>query len=64
MYDSHIYCEEYSELKNTIISILNNEIDNYDLDVLSNHIYELYQDGKMSSYQYDELMSYIDDLSI
>ena len=63
MYDSHIYCKEYSELKSTLISIMNNEIDDYDLDELSDHIYDLYNDGEMSSSQYDDLMSYIDDLS-
>ena len=39
------------------------EIDDYDLDELSDHIYDLYNDGEMSSSQYDDLMSYIDDLS-
>ena len=62
MYDSHIYCEEYSDLKDLIISILNNEIEEYDIDELAQHIQDLYDIGSMSSSQYDDLMSYLQDL--
>lgn len=62
MYDGHIYCEEYSELKDIIVDILNNEIVDYDIDELSDRIQELYNDNKMSASQYDDLMSYIQDL--
>lgn len=43
MYDSHIYCKEYKELKDYIVDILNGEIENYDVEKLSNHIQELYR---------------------
>ena len=62
MYDSHIYCEEYKDLKNYIVDILNGDIENYDIEELSNHIQELYDDNKMSSSQYDDLMCYIQDM--
>lgn len=62
MYDSHIYCKEYKELKDYIIDILNGEIENYDVEKLSNHIQELYDNNEMSSSQYDDLMNYVQDL--
>ena len=62
MYDSHIYCKEYKELKDYIIDILNGEIENYYVEKLSNHIQELYDNNEMSSSQYDDLMGYVQDL--
>lgn len=62
MYDSYIYCEEYKEIKDYIIDILNGDIENYDVDELTNRIQELYDDNKMSGSQYDDLMSYIQEL--
>lgn len=62
MYDSYIYCEEYKEIKDYIIDILNGDIENYDVDELANRIQELYDDNKMSGSQYDDLMSYIQEL--
>ena len=62
MYDGHIYCEEYKELKDYIADIINGEIDDYDIEELENHIQELYDDGKMSSAQYDDLMGYVQDM--
>lgn len=62
MYDSHIYCKEYKELKDYIVDILNGEIENYDVEKLSNHIQELYDNNEMSSSQYDDLMGYVQDL--
>ena len=62
MYDRHIYCREYKELKDQIVDIVNGEMEEYDIDERSAHIQELYDDGEMSSSQYDDLMSYIQDL--
>ena len=62
MYDSHIYCREHKELKDQIVDIVNGEMEEYDIDELSAHIQALYDDGEMSSSQYDDLMSYIQDL--
>lgn len=62
MYDGHIYCEEYKELKDYIADIFNGEIDDYDVEELENHIQELYDDGRMSSSQYDDLMGYVQDM--
>ena len=58
MYDSHIYCKEYSGLKSTIINILNGDDVDTDIEKLAEHIYQLYEDGEMSSSQYDDLMGY------
>ena len=49
MYDGHIYCKEYKELKDYIVDILNGEIEDYDVDELANHIQELYDSGEMPS---------------
>ncbi len=62
MYDNHIYCKEYKKLKRYIIDILNGEIEDYDVEALSNHIQELYDNGEMQSSQYDDLMSYVQDI--
>lgn len=63
LYDSHIYCREYKELKDYIVDILNGEIEEYDIEELAKHIQELYDSGKMSSSQYDDLMGYVQDLA-
>lgn len=57
MYDGYIYSKEYRKLKNYIVDIINGEIDDYDVEELSNHIQEIYDSGEMSSTQYDDLMS-------
>lgn len=62
MYDSHIYCEEYKGLKDYIVDILNGDIEDYNIEELSNHIQDLYDDGKMSSSQYDDLIGHIQDI--
>lgn len=62
MYDNHIYCKEYRQLKNYIVDILNGDIEDYDVEVLSNHVQQLYDNGEMQSSQYDDLMSYIQDM--
>lgn len=62
MYKEHIYCNEYHELKQNIIDIINGENIDIDIEELQNKIQEIYDDDKMPSTQYDELMSYIQDL--
>lgn len=59
MYDSHIWCEDYKELKDAMIAMLNGEDVGFSTEALSDKLYELYSDGKMSSCQYDELMMYL-----
>ena len=44
------------------MDILNCDTEDYDIDALAEHIQELYDDGEMPSSQYDDLMSYIQDL--
>ena len=63
MYDNHIYSEEYNNLKDIIVNILNGDDTKTDVGKLSDEIQELYEDGNMSSLQYDDLMSYIQDLN-
>lgn len=62
MYDGHIYCKEYKELKDYIVDIINGEIDDYDIEALADHIQELYDNGEMQATQYDDLMRYIQDM--
>ena len=62
MYNEHIYCEEYKTLKNIIVDIINGDDTETDVAELENQIQELYDEGKMPSSQYDDLMSYIQDL--
>lgn len=62
MYDGHIYCREYKNLKDYIVDILNGEIEEYDVEALANHIQELYDNGDMSSTQYDDLKGYVQDM--
>lgn len=62
MYDSHIYCKEYYGLKQTIIDILNGDDVTTDIEKLSDHIQQLYDDGEMQTTQYDDLMRYIQDM--
>ncbi len=62
MYDNHIFCKEYSELKSIIIDIMNGDDNTTDIDELSNHIQDLYDSGEIASTQYDDLMRYIQDM--
>lgn len=62
MYDGHIYCREYKNLKDYVVDILNGEIEEYDVEALASHIQELYDNGEMSSTQYDDLMGYVQDM--
>lgn len=64
MYDNFISGKEYHELKDYISDIYNGDIKDYDLEELSSHIYELYNDGEISSSQYDDLMNYIQELDV
>ncbi len=50
------------KLKNYIVDILNGDIEDYDVEALSNHVQQLYDNGEMQSSQYDDLMSYIQDM--
>lgn len=62
MYDSHIYCKEYKDLNDYIADCINGDVTDYDIETLFNHIQELYDNNEMSSSQYDDLMSYIQDM--
>ena len=62
MYEGHIYCEDYKQLKDIIVDILNGDDTTTSVHELESRIQELYNGGKMSSTQYDDLMSYIQDL--
>ena len=42
MYDSHIFCKEYKDLKDQIVDIVNGDTEDYDIDALAEHIQELY----------------------
>ena len=59
MYDNHIENGEYRNLKNKIADILNGDDTETDIMELEERVYELYDEGELSSSQYDDLMSYI-----
>ena len=52
MYDSHIFCRKYKNLKDQIVDIVNGDTEDYDIEALAEHIPS----------QYDDLMSYIQGL--
>lgn len=62
MYDNHIFCKEYRGLKSLIADILNGDDTSTDIYELEAHIQNLYNEGMMPSHQYDDLMSYIQDM--
>lgn len=62
MYDGHIFCNEYSNLKDIVVELANGYGEDVDIEELSAQIQELWEDGKMSSTQYDDLMRYIQDM--
>ena len=62
MYDSHIYSSDYKNFKDTIADIIHGDDTTTDIEALADKIQEVYDDNKMSSSQYDDLMRYIQDL--
>ena len=78
MYDEFLNCEEYDYLKNVLSAMcdfeevneedadyLNIELDdekNADLYDIENIIQDLYENNKLSSAHYDELMGMLDEL--
>ena len=38
MYDSHIFCKEYKDLKDQIVDIVNGDTEDYDIDALAEKI--------------------------
>lgn len=57
MYDSHIFCKEYKDLKDQIVDIVNGDTEDYDIEALAEHIQELYDNGEMSSSRVYEKIS-------
>ena len=47
MYDSHIFCKEYKDLKDQIVDIVNGDTEDYDIEALAEHIQELYEPMKL-----------------
>ena len=62
MYDNNIYCPQYRDLKDTLVQKINGEDEKTDIEELADKIQEIYDNGNMSSTQYDDLMRYIQDL--
>ena len=62
MYDDYILSEEYDALKETVADILNGEDETTNIEELADHIQEIYEDGKLSARQYDELMDYVQEM--
>lgn len=47
MYDSHIFCRKYKNLKDQIVDIVNGDTEDYDIEALAEHIQELYEPMKL-----------------
>lgn len=62
MYDGHIYCKDYKEIKDMINDYINGEDIGCTIEELEQRIQELYDDGEIQATQYDDLMSYIVEL--
>ena len=62
MYNNDIQSKEYYRLRNYIIDIHSGEDVHYNLEKLSAHVQELYDEGKLKTTQYDDLMRYLYDL--
>ena len=64
MYDNYKISKSYGELKDTVVDILNNDMD-YNREIflaLCNDVQKQYDTGDLTSAQYDELMGYLQDL--
>lgn len=62
MYDSHLYAKDYKYLKDLIISMMNGEDIGKSVDDLATMVNNSYQDGDISSYNYDELIGYLQEM--
>lgn len=62
MYDGHIYCAEYKQIKDIIAGFFSGDETDIDIAEVEEQVQGLYDEGKMSSTQYDDLMSYIQDI--
>ena len=62
MYDSFLYSREYKPLKDKIADILHGDDTTTDVQELADHIQQIYDDGELSSTQYDDLMSYLQEM--
>ncbi len=62
MYDNYLYSREYKPLKDKIADILHGDDTTTDVQDLAVHIQQIYEAGDLSSTQYDDLMSYLQDM--
>lgn len=62
MYDEFIICDDLEEIKEQLNSIIEEGNEDIDLDDLKEEIEDLYERGKMSSKDYDELINQIEDI--
>ena len=59
MYDGHKYGKDYRTLKDLVVDIENGDVTDYDADELADRIQESYDEGGLTSSQYDDLMRYV-----
>ncbi len=62
MSNRYNYCKKYKELKNLINDIIDGVVCDYDFVVIADNVQDLYEAGKITNDQYDELMGYVQDL--
>lgn len=62
MYDEFIICDDLIEIKEQLDSIIEEGNEDVDLDEIKETVQDLYDRGKMSSKDYDELINQIEDI--
>ena len=62
MYTEHLIFKDYHEIKQNIIDYMNGEDIDIDLEEIAEYLQDLYEENKIPTTQYDELMNYIEDL--
>lgn len=59
MYDSNLYASDYKYLKDLIISLMNGEDIGKSVNDLADMVYDSYQEGGITSYNYNEFIGYL-----
>lgn len=62
MYDNSEYYPAYKRLKDYIADCINGDVVHYDTDHIAEQVQDAYDNGELSSTQYDDLMRYVEDM--
>ena len=64
MYDNYIPKDKYSGLESRVFDILNGDDTKTDVEEFAEYIHKCYEEGELSSSQYDDLMRYLDEMRL